>query len=316
MTDPVRMGIVGCSHACKDLHRPWLANMTDKFDVRSLFDLNKELAESEAKEFGGNAVAEDSLESMLSRDDIEVVAVWTKPPTTHYIVAKQVLAAGKDCWIEKPFAQTAEECDELLELANKKGVNLFVHQNRRWDANYQQAKEIYDSGKLGVIDMVQVGFGPFSLDWGVHVIDQALRFGNGKLLQVYGWSPNADAPEGKPATVDFIFERPPAVRIQFMPTSPATLDIQKFARFYLLGNASIKDGRKFDVVPTGEDWPDQAQMYRHLYAWMREGAPRPIDPIGARNAIYAADLMLESARLKKSITPDKWMMEEDAPSVV
>lgn len=315
MSDPVRLGIVGCAHACKDLHRPWLAAVPEHWEVRGLFDLDGTKAESEAAAFGGPARAEQSLDALLARDDIEVVLVLTKPPTTHHAVAMQVIEAGKDCWIEKPFAETTDECDAILAAAQAKGVRLFVYQNRRWDPNFTEAMNIARDGRLGTLQYVQIGFPVSGYDWGIHVMDEALRFGNGALTQVYGWS--AD-PEGDavPSTIDLMFERPPTVRVQFLPSTAETADRQKFARFYLVGTGRMEDGRQFELVTGPEAWPHQAKMYRHLYAWVREGGPRPIDPIGARNAVYAFDLMRESARQGRSLAPDRWMMEDNAPSVV
>ena len=192
---------------------------------------------------------------------------------------------------------------------------MFVYQNRRWDPNFTEAKEIIEDGRLGTIRYVQIGFGATGYDWGVHVMDQALQFGNGALKQVYGWSADPTN-ESAPATIDLVFEKPPVVHMQFLLSTPETADRQKFARFYIIGDGRMEDGRQFELVTGTEAWPHQAKMYRHLYAWMREGGPRPIDPIGARNAVYAFELMRESARRGRSITPDNWMAEDDAPSVV
>jgi hypothetical protein len=313
--NPVRLGIVGCAHACKDLHRPWLAAHPEQWEVRGLFDLKRELAESEAKAFGGPARAEDSLDALLGRKDIEVVLVLTKPPTTHHKVAMKVVEAGKGCWIEKPFAETTAECDEILAAAKRTKAALFVYQNRRWDPNFTEARQIVEDGRLGTIQYVQIGFGASGYDWGIHVMDEALRFGNGALRQVYGWSADP-AGDAVPSTVDLLFEKPPTVRVQFLPSTPETADRQKFARFYMIGTGRMPDGRNFELVTGPEAWPHQAKMYRHLYAWMREGGPRPLDPIGARNAVYAFELMRESARQGRSIAPDKWMPEDDAAFVV
>lgn len=313
--DPVRLGIVGCAHACKDLHRPWLSAKPEHWEVRALFDLNRGLAEAEAAAFGRGARAEESIDALLSRDDIDIVLVLTKPPTTHHKVALQVIEAGKGCWIEKPFAETTAECDDIIAAAKAKGVQLFVYQNRRWDANFTKATEIVQDGRLGTIDFLQIGFGASGYDWGIHVMDQALRFGRGALKQVYGWSADPDG-DAVPSSVDLVFEQTPHIRVQFLPSTPETADTQTFARFYMIGNGRTADGRNFELVPSGEEWPHQARMYRHLYAWMREGGGRPIDPIGARNAVYAFELMRESARQGRSITPDNWMVEDDAPSVV
>ncbi len=306
---PIRIGIVGCAHACKDLHRPWIGAKPEHWDVRALFDLKHELAQAEANAYGGNAKAESTLDAMLKREDIDVVIVLTKPPTTHYEVAKRVLEAGKHCWIEKPFAQTSAQCDELIDMANEKGLKLFVYQNRRWDTNFLQAQQIIDSGRLGTISMVQICFGVTGMDWGIHIMDQALRFGNGELKQVYAWSADPTQEAEVPASIDFIFARPPMVRVLYMPEAPQTENIQKLARFYIIGNGCTADGRNYEVIPKGEEWPNQAAVYKALYAWMRENGPCPVNPIGARNAIYAYELINESSQTQKSITPKNWRNE-------
>jgi|GEM_PF-2462026 len=304
---PVKLGIVGCAHACKDLHRPWISG-NPNWDICGLFDLNLDLAVSEAAAFGGEAKAEDSLDALLARTDIEAVLVLTKPPTTHHKVAMQIIAAGKDCWIEKPFAETTEECDEIIQAAEAKGTRLFVYQNRRWDANFKSAQKIISDGRLGALDYIQVNFAASGYDWGIHIMDQAVQLGQGALRQIYGWSANPEE-DAVASSADLLFERGPTIRVQFMPFTPGTADIQKFARFYIVGSGKTEDGRNFELVPGGEDWPHQAAMYRDLYAWMREDALCPVNPVGARNAVYAYELMKESARQGKSLTPDHWITE-------
>src|SRR5689334_13646542 len=58
-------------------------------------------AESLAGEYEG-AVAEPSAEALLARKDVDVVVVAT-PHSTHLALCKQVAAAGKHIYLEKPM---------------------------------------------------------------------------------------------------------------------------------------------------------------------------------------------------------------------
>jgi predicted dehydrogenase len=58
------------------------------------------------------------LEVLVDRSDIIDVVV---PASSHYAVAKAALEAGKHVFIEKPFAATPGEAEELCELARKNG---------------------------------------------------------------------------------------------------------------------------------------------------------------------------------------------------
>lgn len=85
---------------------------------------------------------------LLRRDDIDAVLVST-PPSSHYAVARQVLAAGKHCWVEKPLALRAADARELVEMARQRRVTLFVDETFLYDPLLQQAKTWIDAGRLG-----------------------------------------------------------------------------------------------------------------------------------------------------------------------
>jgi predicted dehydrogenase len=134
-----------------------------------------------------------TLEEMLSDSAIELVVVNT-PSYTHYEYAKKALQAGKNIIVEKPFTATVEQANELVELAKKKNVKLFVFQNRRYDSDYRTVKKIVDDGSLGEIVEAEIHYDRFNpvlspkahketpgpavgvvYDLGSHLIDQAIN---------------------------------------------------------------------------------------------------------------------------------------------
>jgi predicted dehydrogenase/nucleoside-diphosphate-sugar epimerase len=75
-----------------------------------------EAARRSVLEIAPGTAAFDSLGAMLSRQALDVVHVCS-PPATHRALAGQALEAGAHVYVEKPFAESAREAGELLELA-------------------------------------------------------------------------------------------------------------------------------------------------------------------------------------------------------
>jgi 1,5-anhydro-D-fructose reductase (1,5-anhydro-D-mannitol-forming) len=84
--------------------------------------------------------------------DREVDAVYiATPPGNHEEFALRVAAAGKPCYVEKPMARSYAECRRMNEAFAAKGVPLFVAFYRRRLPRFVKAKELIDSGRLGVV---------------------------------------------------------------------------------------------------------------------------------------------------------------------
>lgn len=107
-----------------------------------------------------------SLDEVISRDDIEIVAIAT-PVSMHFEIAKRSLLAGKHCWIEKPMTSSVAEAEELCELADKSNLKIFVDHTFIYTGAVRKMKEIITSGRLGEIyyfDSVRVNLGLFQHD--------------------------------------------------------------------------------------------------------------------------------------------------------
>jgi predicted dehydrogenase len=74
--------------------------------------------------FPGVAVSDD-FEDTLKDPAVKIVAVAT-PVDTHFKFAKLSLEANKNIWIEKPFTSTSDEAIELISLAEKNNLKIFV----------------------------------------------------------------------------------------------------------------------------------------------------------------------------------------------
>jgi predicted dehydrogenase len=66
-------------------------------------------------------------------------------------MAKASLLAGKHTFIEKPMAASSQECEELIDLAKKKGLVLMVGHTFLYSPAVRKIKEIVQRGDIGEI---------------------------------------------------------------------------------------------------------------------------------------------------------------------
>jgi predicted dehydrogenase len=87
---------------------------------------------------------------LLNGVGLDAVVVAT-PVKHHYTLAKASLLAGKHTFIEKPMASNANECKELIEIAERKGLVLMVGHTFLYSAPVRKIVELVQAGDLGEI---------------------------------------------------------------------------------------------------------------------------------------------------------------------
>jgi predicted dehydrogenase len=119
-----------------------------------VFDLNRELAQKRAGEFGIDRVF-DTVEQLI--DACEVVDVAT-PPQTHAKIARQVLAAGRHLIIEKPVVIDVADWDSIAAAVKTSGAKLGVIHNLKFAQGPMDAKAWVDQGRIGRVIRIQREF--------------------------------------------------------------------------------------------------------------------------------------------------------------
>lgn len=76
------------------------------------------------------------------------------PPPLHYQVTSEVLHEGIHALVEKPLALSDEECADLIQLAESKGLFLGVNHNAAYHPAFQRLLRDVAQGKLGRIEHV------------------------------------------------------------------------------------------------------------------------------------------------------------------
>jgi predicted dehydrogenase len=106
------------------------------------------------------------FDEALRNPDVNAVAIAT-PVHTHYELAKRAINAGKHVLVEKPLTSRVDHAEELVALAEKKGVVLMVDHVFVYSPPVLKMKELVSQGRLGklfFIDSVRINLGLFQHD--------------------------------------------------------------------------------------------------------------------------------------------------------
>ncbi len=141
--DPVRIGQAGLGAWGRNLVR----NVDALADLTWICDASEERRASFGRQFP-NAIVTDSFAEMLADPELEAVVIATPVPT-HYALAKQALEAGKHVFVEKPPAMRGSEMEELVTLAESRGLVLMPGHLLLYHPGVRKLKELVDSGELG-----------------------------------------------------------------------------------------------------------------------------------------------------------------------
>lgn len=92
--------------------------------------------------------------AILDRKDVDAVLVAT-PDHWHAKITEDACAAGKDVYCEKPMSHTVEQAFAMIEAMQNYKRIVQVGSQCRSSIVYAQAKEIFESGALGQVTMVE-----------------------------------------------------------------------------------------------------------------------------------------------------------------
>lgn len=139
MTEPLRIGMIGCGRIAQAAHLPALEK-TERVQLVSVYDPSEILSSRVAARYGVPSAA--SLDVLLA-DDIDAVVIAT-PDRFHHPLGMAALAAGKHVLVEKPLAATEVEAVEMEALAAAQNLRLQTGAMKRHDPGIVFAREHLD----------------------------------------------------------------------------------------------------------------------------------------------------------------------------
>jgi predicted dehydrogenase len=147
MAKQIKIGVVGCGY--------WGPNLVRNFrslpdcNLKMICDLNEQRL-AHLKPLYPEVQGTTDYRHLLNGADLDAVVIATAVHT-HYPMAKASLLAGKHTLIEKPMACSSAECQELIAIAEKKGLVLMTGHTFLYSPAVRKIKEIVDHGDIGEI---------------------------------------------------------------------------------------------------------------------------------------------------------------------
>lgn len=159
----LNVGVIGCGYWGPNLIRNFRA--IPDCNLKVMCDLSVSRLEH-LRSIYPEVETMTSYTELLARPDIDAVVVATSVKW-HYPMAKASLLAGKHTLIEKPMASSAAECEELIQLAEEKGLVLMVGHTFLYSMPVRKIKEIvdhHDIGEIRYISARRLNLGLFQKD--------------------------------------------------------------------------------------------------------------------------------------------------------
>jgi predicted dehydrogenase len=178
----LKVGVIGTGHLGK-LHTKMFKSI-ENCELIGIYDSNPEQAKAVSTEF--NVQSTSSVEDLLKKVDAVSIAATT---TVHYELAKKCFEYGVHTFIEKPITVTIKEAEELVEISERKKLNLQVGHIERFNPALVSMEKYIDDPKFIQTDRL-AQFNPRGtdvavvLDLMIHDIDIILSLVKSDVVDV------------------------------------------------------------------------------------------------------------------------------------
>lgn len=191
----VGLGKIGLSHL-KALET------AENCSLAAVCDINEEAAKAQSEKY--NVPYFTDYKQIPGNCDADAV-VLNLPHWLHCEVTEFFLDNGFHVLVEKPMANTPEECHRMLAAAQRSGKKLAVAHPQRFRSAYRKVKEIVESGEMGQLVMMDefrcVDYfvdgrpkwflskkhsgGGIVMNYGAHALDKILYITGSKVKTVH-----------------------------------------------------------------------------------------------------------------------------------
>jgi predicted dehydrogenase len=143
----ISVGVVGLGYWGPNLLRGLME--VPGVDIRSVCDLDAERLSAFARRYPG-ATPTDRYDDLLADPQLDAIVIAT-PVFTHFELAGAALRAGKHTFVEKPFAPSTAQAEELIALASDRDLRLMCGQTFLYSPPVRAVKRLIDTNELGEI---------------------------------------------------------------------------------------------------------------------------------------------------------------------
>ncbi|MCU6707531.1 Gfo/Idh/MocA family oxidoreductase [Paenibacillus sp. J5C_2022] len=196
MNEPWKVLIAGCG----GMAHAWVEYVSGRADTEivALVDIREEAARAMAEKHSLSCPFYTNAEHAIEAVQPHIVCDVTIP-SSHYGVASAAFRHGSHVFAEKPLAETMEQCQQLVAMAEHAGVQHAIMQNRRFNPHIRSLRQLISSGTIGKVGFIGADFflgprfggfrdvmdSPLLLDMAIHTFDQARLISGANPVSVY-----------------------------------------------------------------------------------------------------------------------------------
>lgn len=154
----VRVGLIGLGSFMASTILPHLKELKDKVRVVGISHTKGLPAKSLAESLKADYVTND-YHKLIEDRNIDLIICATRH-SSHAKIAKEVLDANKNIYIEKPLALNEKDLKEVIETARKSRGRLLVGFNRRFTRHFMEARKEFASSATPLMILYRINVGP------------------------------------------------------------------------------------------------------------------------------------------------------------
>lgn len=178
MIKPLKIGLIGTG-SISTLHLLAINMAKEKVQLKAVCDIREDAVRQFASRAGIDSVYTDAAK-MLKEADIEAVDIAANHDV-HRDLAVAAAQTGKHVFLEKPMANTLQECRDIIAATAKAGVTFMVGQQLRHHPNYVSVKRLIQEGELGEV------WGLRSDSWLPVMLSRTVPFGSYAQALAASW---------------------------------------------------------------------------------------------------------------------------------
>ena len=188
---PIRTAIIGYGLSGRIFHAPFIA-ANARFSLEAISTSDPARRAQASRDHPGAEIFGSPEQLLAQSFDLVVLG---SPAHVHLEQGASALASGAALVIDKPFAASVAEAEQLIAAAASSALPLIVFQNRRWDGDFLTVRKLLGEGALGEVHRFESTFERWSpelgrrwqdttttsqgagivFDLGSHLVDQALQ---------------------------------------------------------------------------------------------------------------------------------------------
>lgn len=141
----LRVGVIGVGRM--GIHHCRVYSSLRQVDFVGIYDIDDRAAGRVSRQYHVPVI--DTIDELL--DQVDAVSVTTPTPP-HYELVKRCLANGIHVLVEKPFAETLEQAEELTQISEASGLVVQVGHIERFNPAYIELKHVLEEMSLLAIN--------------------------------------------------------------------------------------------------------------------------------------------------------------------